>query len=52
MEEQLASQLTRLKNSMLKDGHMDDRALKHWTNGAAFHAHMLIHIARLKKKEV
>ncbi|KAL7842502.1 hypothetical protein SRHO_G00241910 [Serrasalmus rhombeus] len=51
LEEQIAIQLTWLKNSMLADGHMSDRALKHWTNGAAFHAQMLIHIARLKKKE-
>lgn len=48
IEAMLSVQLTRLKNSMLTDGHMSPRALSHWVNGAAFHAQMLIHQARLE----
>ncbi|KAK1805746.1 hypothetical protein P4O66_002008 [Electrophorus voltai] len=51
LEQELSFQLTRLKNSMLLEGHMNSRALKQWANGAAFHAQMLIHVARLKKKQ-
>lgn len=51
LERSLSHQLTRLRNSMLIDGHMKSRALKHWANGAAFHAQMLIHMARLQKKD-
>nr|XP_023660182.1 uncharacterized protein LOC111840028 [Paramormyrops kingsleyae] len=47
LEKQLSEQLTRLRNSMLKDGQMSSRAMKIWTNGATFHAQMLIHEARL-----
>nr|XP_023699401.1 uncharacterized protein LOC111860182 isoform X2 [Paramormyrops kingsleyae] len=47
MEKQLSRQLTRLRNSMQKDGQMSSRAMKIWTNGATFHAQMLIHEARL-----
>ncbi|XP_048866795.1 uncharacterized protein LOC125740094 [Brienomyrus brachyistius] len=47
LEKQLSEQLTRLTNSMLKDGQMSSRAMKIWANGAAFHAQMLIHEARL-----
>nr|XP_023695029.1 uncharacterized protein LOC111857959 [Paramormyrops kingsleyae] len=47
LEKQLSEQLTRLRNSMLKDGQMSSRAMKIWANGAAFHAQMLIHEARL-----
>ncbi|XP_048866784.1 uncharacterized protein LOC125740089 isoform X2 [Brienomyrus brachyistius] len=47
LEKQLSEQLTRLRNSMLKDGQMSSRAMKIWVNGAAFHAQMLIHEARL-----
>ncbi|KAJ8411238.1 hypothetical protein AAFF_G00172440 [Aldrovandia affinis] len=47
LEHQLSAQLTRLRNSMLLDGHVSSRALKQWVNGAAFHAQMVIHIARL-----
>lgn len=47
LEGQLSAALTRLKNSMLKDGHMSSRALKAWVNGAAFHLHMLVHLVRL-----
>lgn len=50
LERSLSQQLTRLRNSMLTDGHMTSRAFKHWANGAAFHAQMLIHMARLQKK--
>ncbi|KAK1881654.1 Bifunctional protein HldE [Dissostichus eleginoides] len=48
IERDLSAQLTRLKNSMLVDGHMDSRLLKQWVNGAAFHTQMLIHQARLE----
>ncbi|XP_035766311.1 uncharacterized protein LOC118454655 isoform X2 [Neolamprologus brichardi] len=44
----LSAQLTRLKNSMLIDEHMDTQFLKQWVNGAAFHTQMLIHQARLQ----
>ncbi|XP_028331556.1 uncharacterized protein LOC114481193 [Gouania willdenowi] len=47
-EVELSAQLTRLKNSMVKDGHMGTRFLKQWVNGAAFHTQMLIHQARLE----
>ncbi|XP_048866793.1 uncharacterized protein LOC125740093 isoform X1 [Brienomyrus brachyistius] len=47
LEKQLSEQMTRLSNSMLKDGQMSSRAMKIWVNGAAFHAQMLIHEARL-----
>lgn len=36
---------------MLIDGHMISHALKQWANGAAFHAQMLIHMARLQKQK-
>lgn len=49
LEAELSVQLTRLKNSMLHDGHMSTRALKHWVNGAAFHSQMLVHQARLEQ---
>ncbi|KAK5850451.1 hypothetical protein PBY51_001331 [Eleginops maclovinus] len=48
IEIDLSVQLTRLKNSMLIDGHLDSRFLKQWVNGAAFHTQMLIHQARLE----
>ncbi|KAL4593637.1 hypothetical protein GN956_G26433 [Arapaima gigas] len=47
LEHQISTQLTRVRNSMLKDGHMNSRALKQWVNGAAFHVQMLIQLARL-----
>ncbi|XP_031608432.1 uncharacterized protein LOC116330304 [Oreochromis aureus] len=47
----LSVQLTRLKNSMLIDEHMDTHFLKQWVNGAAFHTQMLIHQARLESAE-
>lgn len=49
LEAELSVQLTRLKNSMLHDGHISTRALKHWVNTAAFHSHMLVHQARLEQ---
>lgn len=45
----LSVQLTRLKNSMVKDGHMNTAFLKQWVNGAAFHIQMLVHQARLER---
>ena len=51
LEESLSLQLTRLKNSMLQEGHMNSRSLKHWANGAAFHTLMLIHMVRLQKRD-
>ncbi|XP_062873681.1 uncharacterized protein LOC134335152 [Trichomycterus rosablanca] len=48
LEKQLSEQLTRLKNSMLFDGHMNPSSLKWWINGAAFHSQMVIHSARLE----
>lgn len=50
LETQLSLQLTTLRNSMLLDGQMSSRAVKHWVNGAAFHAQALLHIARLRKR--
>lgn len=49
LEAQLSTQLTRLKNTMLRDDQMTTRSLKHWVNGAAFHSQILIHEARLKQ---
>ncbi|CAB1317691.1 unnamed protein product, partial [Coregonus sp. 'balchen'] len=49
LEAELSVQLTRLKNSMLHDGHMSSRALKHGVNGATFHSQMLVHQARLEQ---
>ncbi|XP_075944395.1 uncharacterized protein LOC142946767 [Anarhichas minor] len=43
----LSTALTKLKNSMVRDGHMSPSALKAWVNGAAFHVQMLIHLVRL-----
>ncbi|CAK6982635.1 uncharacterized protein LOC115583757, partial [Scomber scombrus] len=47
LEQQLSSQLTILKNSLLHDGQMSSRGFKIWVNGASFHLQMLIHEARL-----
>lgn len=44
---QLSAALTKLKNSMARDGQMSSRALKAWVNGAALHIQMLIHLLRL-----
>ncbi|XP_034081607.1 uncharacterized protein LOC117552342 [Gymnodraco acuticeps] len=51
IELDLSAQLTRLKNSMLVDGHMNSMLLKQWVNGAAFHTQMLIHQARLEEAD-
>ncbi|XP_034081608.1 uncharacterized protein LOC117552344 isoform X1 [Gymnodraco acuticeps] len=51
IELDLSVQLTRLKNSMLVDGHMNSMLLKQWVNGAAFHTQMLIHQARLEEAD-
>ncbi|XP_031155935.1 uncharacterized protein LOC116050011 [Sander lucioperca] len=48
IEGQLSFALTKLKNSMVRDGHMSSQALKAWVNGAAFHIQMLIHLVRLR----
>lgn len=47
LEEKLSLALTRLRNSMLRDGQISNQALKVWVNGAAFHVQMLIHQVRL-----
>ncbi|XP_036944214.1 uncharacterized protein LOC119013621 [Acanthopagrus latus] len=47
IEVQLSAAITRLKNSMVRDGHMTSEALKAWVNGAAFHIQVLIHLVRL-----
>lgn len=47
LEEMLSLALTRLRNSMLRDGHISNQALKVWVHGAAFHVQMLIHQVRL-----
>ncbi|XP_044186212.1 uncharacterized protein LOC122966231 [Thunnus albacares] len=44
---QLSAALTKLKNSMLDDGHWTNNALKAWVNGAAFRIQMMIHQVRL-----
>ncbi|XP_039681183.1 uncharacterized protein LOC120574797 [Perca fluviatilis] len=48
IEVQLSTALTKLRNSMVRDGHMSSQALKAWVNGAAFHIQMLIHLVRLE----
>ncbi|KAM9346341.1 uncharacterized protein ABDE67_012947 [Symphorus nematophorus] len=47
IESQLSTALTKLKNSMVRDGHMSSEALRAWVNGAAFHIQMLIQLVRL-----
>lgn len=47
IEGQLSTALTKLKNSMLRDGHMKTETLKAWVNGAAFHIQMLIELVSL-----
>ncbi|XP_070703457.1 uncharacterized protein [Pempheris klunzingeri] len=47
IEYQLSAALTRLKNAMVRDGHMTADGLRAWVNGAAFHVQMLIHLVRL-----
>ncbi|XP_070703909.1 uncharacterized protein [Pempheris klunzingeri] len=47
IEYQLSAALTRLKNAMVRDGHMTSDGLRAWVNGAAFHVQMLIHLVRL-----
>ncbi|XP_037649428.1 uncharacterized protein LOC119502483 [Sebastes umbrosus] len=47
MECQLSAALTKLKNSMVRDGYLSSEALRAWVNGAAFHIQMLIHLVRL-----
>ncbi|XP_030266872.1 uncharacterized protein LOC115578162 [Sparus aurata] len=47
IEVQLSAAITRLKDSMVSDGHMRPEALKAWVNGAAFHIQVLIHLVRL-----
>ncbi|XP_068581952.1 uncharacterized protein [Cebidichthys violaceus] len=47
IERLLSVALTKLKNSMVRDGHMSSSALKAWVNGTAFHVQMLIHLVRL-----
>ncbi|XP_071401279.1 uncharacterized protein [Centroberyx affinis] len=48
IECQLSTALTKLKNSMVRDGEMTPQALKAWVNGAAFHVEMLIHMVRIR----
>ncbi|MGH0140859.1 UNVERIFIED_CONTAM: hypothetical protein FKN15_072023 [Acipenser sinensis] len=45
----LSLQLTRVEKSILQDGHMNEKALKYWLNGAAVHSHMLIQLVRMGK---
>lgn len=49
LEGDLSAALTRLKNSVLRDGHISSEALKVWVNAAAFHVQMLIHQERLEQ---
>ncbi|KAJ8248556.1 hypothetical protein GJAV_G00243260 [Gymnothorax javanicus] len=51
LESQVSLLLTRIKNAMLADGHLNSRTLKGWVNGAAFHVQMLIHLARLSQED-
>ncbi|XP_065821208.1 uncharacterized protein [Labrus bergylta] len=51
IESQLSLALTKLKNSMVSDGHMSNQSLKVWVNGAAFHIEMLIHLERLGENQ-
>ncbi|XP_060882850.1 uncharacterized protein LOC132954328 [Labrus mixtus] len=51
IESQLSVALTKLKNSMVRDGHMSSQSLKGWVNGAAFHIQMLIHLERLGENQ-
>ncbi|XP_062401853.1 uncharacterized protein LOC134092789 [Sardina pilchardus] len=52
LETLLSLQLTRLRNSILVDGQMSSRAVKHWVNGAVFHTETLLHIGRLRRGTV
>lgn len=47
-ERKLHEQLVRGRNSMLKDGQLNTRALKIWMHGAMLHVHMNIYLAALK----
>ncbi|XP_063326972.1 uncharacterized protein LOC134625646 [Pelmatolapia mariae] len=47
IQHQLSAALTKLKNSMMRDGQMSSRALRAWVNGAAFHIQVRIHLVRL-----
>ncbi|XP_070836426.1 uncharacterized protein [Chaetodon trifascialis] len=47
LESKLSKALTKLRNSMVRDGQMSSAALKAWVSGAAFHIQMLIHLLRL-----
>ncbi|KAK6469094.1 hypothetical protein HHUSO_G32481, partial [Huso huso] len=48
-ERLLSLQLTRVEKSMLKDGQMNEKALKYWLNGATVHSHMVIQLVRMGK---
>ncbi|KAM6922923.1 uncharacterized protein PEZ65_011224 isoform 2-T2 [Lycodopsis pacificus] len=47
LEVQLSFTLTQLKTCLL-GGACDSRSLRHWASGAAFHTHMLVHLAGLE----
>lgn len=47
LESRLSAALTRLKNSLVRDGHMSSGALKAWVNGVVFHIQTPIRQVRL-----
>ncbi|XP_070697373.1 uncharacterized protein [Pempheris klunzingeri] len=47
LEAQLSLTLTQLKSCLL-GGDCDSRSLRHWASGAAFHIHMMVHLASLE----
>lgn len=47
-ERKLHEQLVRVRNSMLKDGQLNTRALQIWMHGAMLHVHMNIYLAALQ----
>ncbi|XP_047458122.1 uncharacterized protein LOC125018354 [Mugil cephalus] len=49
LEAELSLILTQLKTCLL-GGDCDSRSLRHWASGAAFHTHMLVHLAGLEGK--
>lgn len=50
LEAQVSLQLSILRNSILVDRQINNRAINHWINGAAFHTQVLLHIARLRRR--
>ncbi|KAJ1147934.1 hypothetical protein NDU88_000775 [Pleurodeles waltl] len=50
-EQLLSDQLTRVRNSMLRDGQGNTRSVRVWMHGAAFHVHMNIYQEALRRAQ-